>query len=180
MNRVVSPEAAREILVALGAPRRLMTHGRLVLEAADELLRAMRTLGVDVDERLVRAGAMLHDAGKILHPNELTNPGKNHEEAGEAMLLAQDVDPVVARCCVTHAQWASFDCSLEELLVALADALWKGIRRDPIERRVVDEVARRLRGDAWESFVVLDECFERIAEAGPERLERSVRADADA
>lgn len=174
MNLVDSPEAAREILEALGAPRRLITHGQLVLEAADELLHVLRDLGIDVDHRLVRAGAMLHDAGKILHPTELTSAGTSHEEAGEAMLLAHGVDPNVARCCVTHAQWPSFDCTLEELLVALADALWKGVRRDPIERRVIDEVARRLGGDAWESFVALDGCFERVAEGGPGRLERSV------
>ena len=64
-------------------------------------------------------------------------------------------------------------CSLEELLVALADALWKGVRRRELEERVIAEVANRRGVDVWDLFVDLDACFETIAHAGPERLSRS-------
>ncbi|MBX3199154.1 MAG: HD domain-containing protein [Labilithrix sp.] len=174
VRRVTTVDEARAVLRELGAPDRLVRHGALVLEAAELLLERVRVLGVSVDDGLVRAGVMLHDTGKILHPNELAGGGSNHEEAGRGLLLERGIDPAVARCCVTHAQWASHECSLEELLVALADALWKGVRRDELERRVVDAMARRLMVDPWSIYVTLDTCFEEVADGGSERLSRSV------
>lgn len=138
-RRVETPEDAEALLVELGAPERLVRHGRLVLEAADALLAHVDSLGIAVDARLVRAGALLHDAGKILHPGELSGGGSEHEPDGERLLVAHGVDPAVARCCVSHARWATMSSSLEELLVALADALWKGVRRAPLETRVLGE-----------------------------------------
>lgn len=174
LRRVTSVEDARALLVDLGAPEKLITHGLFVLEAADELLTQMRARGVMLDEGLVRMGAMLHDAGKTVHPNELVGRGARHEEAGRALLLECGLDPAIARCCVSHAQWPTMTCSLEELLVALADALWKGVRRPELEQRVIAEVAATLRVDSWSLFVELDSCFERIADGGAERLRRSV------
>ncbi len=173
-RRVETPEDAEALLVELGAPERLVRHGRLVLEAADALLAHVDSLGIAVDARLVRAGALLHDAGKILHPGELSGGGSEHEPDGERLLVAHGVDPAVARCCVSHARWATMSSSLEELLVALADALWKGVRRAPLETRVIGEVAGRLGVDVWSVYTDLDSCFERIADGGAERLRRSV------
>ena len=176
MTRMIaSPEDARVLLVELGAPERLVTHGYLVLEAADALLGALAAMGVTVDVPLVRAGAMLHDVGKIAFPAELRAPGAEHEMAGQAMLLERGVDPRVARHCVAHARWATMDPTIEELVVALADALWKGVRRKPIEQRVVDEIARIRGVDAWSIFVEMDSCFEAIADGGQDRLDRSTR-----
>jgi hypothetical protein len=174
LRRVTSVEDARALLVDLGAPEKLLTHGLLVLEAADALLAEVHARGVTLDETLVRMGAMLHDAGKTAHPNELVGGGARHEGAGRALLLERGVDPAIARCCVSHAQWSTMTCSLEELLVALADALWKGVRRPELEQRVIAEVAASLRVDPWSLFVELDSCFERIADGGAERLRRSV------
>jgi putative nucleotidyltransferase with HDIG domain len=172
-RRVDTPADAESVLAELGAPERLVMHGRLVLEAADELLRMVRALGIAVDERLVRCGAMLHDVGKTVHPDELRRAGSRHEAAGESLLLARGIDPALARCCVSHAGWETLTCSLEELLVALADALWKGVRRERLEAKVVEEGARRLGVDVWTVFVEMDSTFERIADGGPERLRRS-------
>src|SRR5260221_7661638 len=124
---------AEAILTAVDAPRRLVVHGRLVLEAADALVKTLRHLGVTMDEEWIRAGAMLHDAGKTLHPAELDQPGALHEEAGQRLMLEHQVDARIARCCVSHAQWKKMECALEELLVALADKLWKGVRVPPSE-----------------------------------------------
>jgi putative nucleotidyltransferase with HDIG domain len=174
VRRIASVDDARALLLEIGAPMRLVTHGLLVAEAAEALLFAVRAHAVEVDDALVRAGAMLHDAGKTLHPSELVAGGAEHEEAGEALLLDRSVDPAVARCCVSHARWKAMPCSLEELLVALADALWKGVRRPDLEERVIAAVAERANLDAWSLFVDLDSTFERIADEGPERLRRSV------
>jgi hypothetical protein len=63
--------------------------------------------------------------------------------------------------------------TLEELLVALADKLWKGKRDQTLEQLVVDGVAARAAKDRWDLFTPLDDAFERIAAGGQERLDRS-------
>jgi hypothetical protein len=65
------------------------------------------------------------------------------------------------------------DCSLEELLVALADKLWKGARHEKLERRVIEGVAGKFGKGVWDVFVELDTGFEEIAAGGAARLERS-------
>lgn len=165
---------ARALLVAIGAPQRLIRHGELVGEAAELLLARLRVLGVSVDEDLVRLGVVLHDAGKVVHRSEFERPGAEHEPAGEELLLARGVSPEVARICLSHARWESMDVSLDELLVALADKLWKGARKPDLEQRVVDGVARALAKHRWDVFVELDTLFEEIAAEGSRRLEQSV------
>ena len=118
-------------------------------------------------------GASLHDAGKIVHPDEMSSPGHEHERAGERLLLANAVPAAVARFCVTHASWDTADIAIEDLLVALADKLWKGKRDDELERRVADALARDAKREPWEVFAALDAICEAIAGDGPERLARS-------
>jgi hypothetical protein len=89
------------------------------------------------------------------------------------LLVEHGVDPTIARCCLSHARWAEMDCSLGELLVALADKLWKGARHAKLERRVIDGVAGRLGRDFWNVFVEVDTVFEEVAAGGEERLARS-------
>ncbi|MDJ0944955.1 MAG: HD domain-containing protein [Kiloniellales bacterium] len=164
---------AYDLLVFLGAPGRLVLHAQLVGEAADELLDALRPLGLGIREDLVRLGVVLHDAGKILHPGELDAPGDAHEAAGERLLLEVGVQPEVARCCLSYARYESMEVSFEELLIALSDRLWKGVRVGALELRVVDAAAERLGKDRWDLFADLDVCFERIAAKGDRRLARS-------
>lgn len=64
--------------------------------------------------------------------------------------------------------------SFEELLVALADTLWKGSRDADLELRIIDGVAARLQTDRWDLFQTLDSLFEEIAADGDERLSRSI------
>lgn len=168
-----SVDEARSLLVRLGASRRLLIHVGLVGEAADLLLAELQRLGIRHDAEFVRIAVVLHDAGKILHPLELDDGGDKHESAGEALLLAQGVDPAIARCCVSHAQWAQMQCSLEELLVALADALWKGKRNAALEKSVTELAGKSLGYDVWDLFIELDNCFETIATDGTTRLLRS-------
>lgn len=62
--------------------------------------------------------------------------------------------------------------SFEELVVALADNLWKGKRNAVLEKKVIEGAAARSQRAFWELFVPLDTCFERIAADGPNRLTR--------
>lgn len=168
-----SREAARKLLQDLGAPPRLLRHVELVGEAGEQLLERANQLGIPLDAELVRAGIVLHDVGKIVVPSELDAPGAEHEPTGELLLLEHGVSPELARVCVSHARWASMSVSLEELVIALADKLWKGVRKPALEERVIDGMATALRRERWDLFVELDGLFEKIAASGTSRLERS-------
>jgi hypothetical protein len=169
-----SPQDAYELLISLGAPRRLIIHLQLVGEAADELLEQMRFLGVEIEDDIVRLGAAIHDAGKIIHPSELGAGGSEHEAAGEKFLLEAGVQPEIARFCISHSRYDCMDLSLEELIVALSDKLWKGERISSLELRVIDRVAVMLHKDRWDVFSELDDCFEQVAATGNLRLARSM------
>ncbi|MEY4561482.1 MAG: hypothetical protein RLZZ618_759 [Pseudomonadota bacterium] len=165
---------AYRLLQELGAPTHLIRHLQLVGEAADELMAELQKLELKFDSFLVELGAAVHDAGKIMHPSELHSPGSLHEPAGQALLLSHGVQANVARCCITHADWARSDVSFEERLVALADKLWKGKREPELELLVVDGAALLLGRDRWDLFTQLDAGFEVIASRGSDRLERSL------
>jgi hypothetical protein len=168
-----SIDDARTLLRKLGAPERLVRHTELVEEAAGIVLRELTRLGVAVDEHFVRLGVVFHDAGKIEHPSELAQPGHEHEPEGERLLLRAGVDPAVARSCLSHARWPEMTTSFEELLVALADTLWKGKRNADLEKAVVTRAASVAGKSFWDLFVPLDTCFEHVAASGAERLTRS-------
>lgn len=74
---------------------------------------------------------------------------------------------------MTHASWDSPDIEIEDLLVALADKLWKGKRDDDLERRVADLIARTAQREAWAVFDNLDSICEAIAADAADRLARS-------
>jgi hypothetical protein len=61
---------AYNLLCQLGASERLLRHAELVGEAADSLIVVYRELGVEFDASLIELGAAIHDAGKIVHPEE--------------------------------------------------------------------------------------------------------------
>lgn len=177
MNKVAelnSKEDAYRLLESLGASEKLILHLQLVGEAAEDLIRCVHALGLAFDEDLVRIGTAVHDAGKLLHPGELSGGGNEHELAGEKLLLLSGIRPEIARCCVSHACYGSMPVCFEELLVALADNLWKGRRAEELELRVIDEAARILGLERWDIFVELDSCFEKIASQGTQRLARSM------
>jgi hypothetical protein len=165
---------AYELLEELGASDRLIQHVKLVGEAAEELITQLQKLGISFDSEWVRVGVAFHDVGKILHPVELVEKGNQHEAAGELLLLAQNVDPKVARCCRSHGQWQYMECSFEELVVALADHLWKGKRNVELESKLITAVTGISGRDYWEIFIDLDSGFELIAAGGDRRLDRSL------
>jgi len=168
-----SKEDAYFLLKKLGANSRLITHLQLVGEAADILVSKCKELSVPIDEKYVELGVAIHDAGKIKHSSELDNPGNAHEPTGEKMLLDCGVDPKIARCCMSHARYNKMEVTLEELLVALSDKLWKGKRVNDLELMVVDRMATIIGKDRWDIFTDLDATFEEIASGGVDRLNRS-------
>ncbi|MEO7034245.1 MAG: HD domain-containing protein [Polyangiaceae bacterium] len=165
--------AARSLLSDLGAPPRLLRHVELVGEAAELLVAQFEQVGAPLRADLVWIGVVLHDTGKVVHQGELNGPGGEHEPEGERLLLARGVTAELARICMSHARWRQMEVSTEELVVALADKLWKGVRNAELEERTLDVVAKSLGKERWDLFVEFDTLFEDIAAGGAERLERS-------
>jgi hypothetical protein len=165
--------AAYQFLEDLGASPHLIVHVKLVGEAAELIIAELDRLAIDIDKDFIRLGVVFHDAGKILHPAELSTKGNRHEADGESLLIQHNVDPTLARCCRSHAKWQQMDCSLEELWVALADTLWKGKRNSQLEELAISRLAKQAHRDYWELFIQMDNCFERIAADGHFRLLRS-------
>lgn len=174
MNLISTRKQAFDLLDSLGAPKHLLMHVSLVGEAADLILNKLEQVGVKIDFDFVRIGVAIHDAGKIVHTHEMTGPGSDHEPEGQKILLENGVSEKIARCCMSHARWRNMDCSIEELLVALSDKLWKGNRVESLELEVIDRVANLIGKERWDIFADLDSHFELIAAGGHDRLNRSI------
>ncbi|MFC3152290.1 HD domain-containing protein [Litoribrevibacter euphylliae] len=171
-----SIQDAYSLLDKLNAPEHLKIHVRLVGEAADLIIDTLQGLGFLLDFEFIRIGVAIHDIGKIIHTNEMIGPGSEHEPEGEQMLLELGVDARIARCCLSHARFDSMNCSIEELLIALSDKLWKGKRVESLELKVIDTLAQIKGTDRWDLFADLDACFENIAAGGHDRLQRSINS----
>ncbi|HEY1012349.1 MAG TPA: HD domain-containing protein, partial [Herpetosiphonaceae bacterium] len=123
-----------------------------------------------VDEEAVRFGAATHDLGKTLHPAELNGPGRRHERDGPALLEREGVAPELARFARSHGAWQTEPAALEDLLVALADACWKGARRQELESALGELIAARLGADRWAVWLALDDLIESVAAGADRRL----------
>jgi hypothetical protein len=166
-------DEAYNLLKKLEAPACLLTHIKLVGEALEEIICFLSKHNLPIDYNFVRLGVVLHDAGKIFHPLEFTESGNKHEAEGNRLLLENGVAPELAQCCISHAQNDGIDCSIEELLVALSDSIWKGTRVEKLELRIVDKIAALMGKERWDIFTELDDGFESVASTGGARLERS-------
>jgi hypothetical protein len=174
MLEPITPARALELLEDLGASPWLVRHHELVLEAATILCdRLRRDLDLAFDREQVLVGAALHDAGKIVHPAEMHQAGNEHEFAGERLLVENGVPATIARFCVTHASWVRPNIVLEDLLVALADKLWKGKRADDLEHTLAETIARDTKREVWAVFGALDAICDEISADGPARLARA-------
>ena len=163
---------AIELLRRLGAPPRLVVHVELVAEAGEAIISELECLGVQIDKDFILSGIVLHDVGKTRHPSELSQAGEMHGETGRGILLREGVDPRLARVCVSHSSWREAK-TVEELVIACADKLWKGKRVADLEEVLIRRVNEELQLEYWEVFTRLDGCFEGIAGGCDERLERS-------
>ncbi|MFE8602019.1 HD domain-containing protein [Archangium violaceum] len=129
------PDPAARILDELRAPPRLVAHLTLVHDVAGRLVSALRKRWprLSFDAEAVAFGAALHDVGKAVVREELSQPGDRHEALGEQLLLSRGVPAHLARFARTHAQSEREALALEDLLVTLADKVWKGTRDEPLD-----------------------------------------------
>lgn len=166
------PTEAEKLCRTLNAPARLIAHLTLVHDAACDLVAGLQqqfpTLAFDCDAVLF--GAATHDLGKVLHLNEITGHGNQHEADGPSLLVQNGVSAASARFTRTHTRWNEPDIAIEDLLVALADSIWKGKRHDDLEQLVVGWIAVAIKIEPWDVWLRLDEILTAIAERADERL----------
>ncbi|WP_338039866.1 HD domain-containing protein [Nocardia mangyaensis] len=156
----------------MDAPPRLAAHLRAVHDVACQLAEWLKTTydTVQFDADAVLFGAATHDIGKILHPAELSGPGSAHEADGHQLLLDLGVHDSAARFARTHAAWTEPDIGMDDLLVGLADKIWKAKRVPELEQLIVERVAAVSGQEPWQVFMMLDEELDRIAAEADQRL----------
>ncbi|MCC9704309.1 HD domain-containing protein [Streptomyces sp. MNU76] len=166
------PERAVTLLRSLGAPPRLTAHLRLVHDVAHELTAWLeqRHPRLPFDRAAALFGAATHDIGKITHPGELSGPGSAHEEAGRRLLLEHGVEPESARFAATHAAWAGPGVGVEDLLVSLADKVWKNKRVRELEDLFVGRLAEVSGRPVREEFLALDDLLDPLGAGADRRL----------
>ncbi|MFI9407346.1 HD domain-containing protein [Nocardia sp. NPDC052316] len=166
------PEQAQVLLLSVDAPPRLGAHLRAVHDVACELVAWIRAnyAAVAVDEEAVLFGAATHDIGKVIHPDELSGPGSAHEQDGYLLLREHGVSAELARFARTHASWTEDGIGVDDLLVSLADKIWKGKRVPDLEQLIVQRLAAADGSEPWQAFMVLDDELTRIAADADRRL----------
>ncbi|NUU24929.1 MAG: HD domain-containing protein [Streptomycetaceae bacterium] len=137
------PDRVEDLLRRIDAPPRLAAHLRLVHDVAWRIVAWVEREYPDAefDREAVLFGAATHDIGKATHPEELSAPGHAHQLAGYELLGAEGVEADFARFTCTHATWSESGLPLEDLLVSLADKVWKGARITQLEDLVVAHLA---------------------------------------
>jgi hypothetical protein len=166
------PPEVDALLHAVYAPSQLIRHLAIVHDVA---LTIMDHLGVwpklQYDREAVRLGAATHDTGKAVHPEELIGPGARHEQIGPVLLVTHGFPPHHARFARTHGQWAEdSSLQLEDLLVALADTIWKGKRDEQLELRIARHIAAVCGEESWQIYMQLDDMLSIIARDADARL----------
>ncbi|WP_330461255.1 HD domain-containing protein [Streptomyces sp. NBC_00820] len=166
------PERVAALLARVEAPPRLVAHLRAVHDVAAQLAlwTEQHCPRLEFDTSAVLFGAATHDVGKAVHLAELSGPGARHEEAGRELLLAEGVEARLARFAGTHASWTAPDITVEDLLVSLADKVWKNKRVPELEDLVVARLAGADGRPAWQWFMELDEVLTAIGEGAERRL----------
>ena len=174
-NQYKNPEDIYCFLRSQQAPERLLKHHQLVVEAAKEIIVGLKNNFPDLDcnYQQVLLGSAIHDAGKIIFTEEICAGGNNHELAGEKLLIELGIPANIARFCRTHACWNDSGNTLEDLLVALADTLWKGCRNEQLEQIAIAKISSSIQKDFWDIFILADSLFEEISDRGTDRLNRS-------
>ncbi|WP_457031874.1 HD domain-containing protein [Kitasatospora sp. P5_F3] len=166
------PPGIEDLYAELTAPPRLVAHLRLVHDVAARLPAGFAEVWPEltVDTEAVRFGAATHDLGKVRHPEELSRPGALHEPAGEQLLLELGFPPEAARFAGSHASWTRPGISTEELLVSLADKVWKNSRIAELEDLVAVRISEATGQAPWEVFLRLDDLLGAIGAQADERL----------
>jgi hypothetical protein len=166
------PPLVADLLVGLRASPRLGAHLRVVHDVAWHLTGWLQCAfpGLGFDREAVLFGAATHDIGKVVHPQELSGPGSRHEPAGRRLLLDAGVEPRLARFAGSHGAWDCPAATVEDLLVTVADKVWKAERVPDLEQLVVDRLVAVSGREPWAVFLTLDDQLDVLAAGADWRL----------
>lgn len=176
------PEDVARFLESQNAPMRLVRHLRIVHDTCWRLLGAIDTQfpPLSIDRNSITVGAAIHDVGKILHQTELFGSGRKHEQDGEQYLVEHGFPTEVARFARTHGSWSKDpNLTLEDLIVSLSDAIWKGSRIPDLEAMVATSIATKTGLEAWDAYSRLDSILTTIARDADERIDFQKTQTAD-
>jgi hypothetical protein len=115
-------------------------------------------------------GAATHDIRKASFPAEIVGPGSMHEECGADILKTFGIHDSLARFARTHASWKSPEVTIEDLLVSLADKIWRGKRQEDLEQILLHRISVALSKPDWEVFASLDTILSGLAKGADRRL----------
>ncbi len=140
--RIPDKEECLSLLNKYGADEKLISHSIMVSKVALEIGK-----GCGADEKILEAGALLHDIGKTV------TGGISHGAEGHSILLKEGYDEMIARFCSTHVgagllkktakkfKLPDLDYiprSLEEKIVCHADTLLKGSKVVTLDEIIKD------------------------------------------
>ena len=170
-NLLPLPNEIESVFSTLGVPPRLYAHSLLVHDVANKLIEAITGTwnNLNIDENLVFFGAAIHDIGKCIHINELSEKGHKHEQEGKHLLISLGVSEEKAKFAASHATWSE-KSTIEELVVSLADKVWKGSRIQDLEDLLIEKIASEIKTEHWEIFSLLDSIIENITKDADKRL----------
>ena len=159
------------IFKELAIPPRLYAHLLLVHDVAHTLIKAITNTwnNLNIDENIILFGAATHDIGKCIHINELSEKGHKHELEGKHLLISLGVSEEKAKFAASHATWSE-KSTIEELVVSLADKVWKGSRIQDLEDLLIEKIASEIKTEHWEIFSLLDSIIENITKDADKRL----------
>lgn len=167
------PESVVPLLQRIDVPPYLLAHLIVVHDVARRLVVTVGHHWPDlpVDAAAVHFGAATHDIGKVLHPEEMKALGERHRAAGVKLLEEHGTPPRLARFARTHAAWRKeADVQVEDLLVAVADQVWKGGRDEELETALLERLAASNDSELWEAYMTLDEVLTALASEADRRL----------
>ena len=166
------PKDIQDLLAQNDAPMLLERHLTIVynvgIELTIKLMQAWPNLIVVREEILF--GTATHDIGKMFETNELSHSGNLHEQVGYEFLVRQGIPENLARFAKTHGDWRDEQLKLQDLLVTLADKIWKGKRIDELEERLATMIYKYLDLDYWDVYMKLDSLISSIIIGADKRL----------
>lgn len=159
------PIEVTDLLEKYQAPVLLKRHLTLVYNTSIEICAqfAKEWANLVFDKQEILFGAATHDIGKVIEINELSQKGNKHEQIGCELLLENGFPENLARFAKTHGNWEDENLEMEDLMVALADKIWKGKRVEALEERLTKEISMRTNTDYWEVYTKLDVIISKIA-----------------
>ena len=172
MNIPELPKNIEQILIKYNSPERLNRHLRIVFFIASQLLFQLEKewKELEIDNKLVQFGAVTHDIGKVLSQAEIYHSGNKHEFNGRDLLISYGYDEVSSRFTITHGNWQKENIELEDLIVALADKIWKGKRVSELEEMICSKISNQLKIDYWEIYLNLNSILDKLCLSAQSRL----------